>query len=61
MEDKELRYLSTYAHRINDSKGDLAHLSSDERAHLKALIQKFELERKLDEMAEKVGQTRLAL
>lgn len=59
MENKELTYISSYAHRLNEASGDLSHLSSDERAHLKALIQKYELERKLDEMAEKVGQGKL--
>ena len=59
MENSELRYISSYAHRLSEASGDLSHLSNDERGHFKALLQKFELERKLDEMADRVGQGKL--
>ena len=59
MEKTELQYIGSYAHMLNEASGDLSHLSADELAHLKALIRKFELERKLDELADKVGQVKL--
>jgi hypothetical protein len=59
MEDKELRYLASYAHRINDAGGDLSTLTEEERKHLKKLVQKYQIEQDLAEIAEKLGQGRL--
>lgn len=56
MLDEEKQRISNYAHRLNDAEGDLSRLGPDERKHLRKLMQKHELELKLKEMEEELGQ-----
>jgi len=59
MVKSELGFINLYAHKLNDGEGDLASLTKEEREHLRALMQKFELELKLDKMAEDLSQGKL--
>jgi len=59
MEANELTYLETYAERLNDAWGDLGALSREEREHFRALLQKYELEQRLNKLAEELSQTPL--
>jgi len=56
MEIDELKYLKAYAHRVNDSGGDLSTLTLTERQHLEKLLRKHELEGELEEIAAKLGE-----
>jgi len=55
----ELGFINLYAYKLTDGKGDLALLTKEEREHLRALMQKFELELKLEKMADDLNQGKL--
>lgn len=59
MEANELKYLKAYAHRINDAGGDPHTLSDAEHQHLTKLLRKYQLEKDLADIEEKLGQARL--
>ena len=56
MLQEELDRIKYYAGKLNESGGKLDRLGDDERKHLKMLIQKYELESKLSELQEELGQ-----
>ena len=56
MRPGELLFIKDYAHRLNDSGGDLLELTQAERRHLAMLLRKFMLEQELDKQATRLSQ-----
>jgi hypothetical protein len=61
MEAKDLQWIERYAHRLNDSSGDMGVLSKDERLHFRLLIRKYELEQQLAKADDTLAQGKLEL
>jgi len=61
MEATSKQWVERYSRRLNDSQGDLSKLSSDERQHLRMLLQEFELEQRLVGIQDKLSQGELLL
>lgn len=61
MDTRHQAFIESYAHRLNESKGNLMVLSKDERKHLRILLRLNETELDLANLAEKVGQEPLPL
>jgi hypothetical protein len=61
MEPNNATWVEKYAHTLNDSGGDLSKLSSDERKHLRLLLQQYELEQRLTNVADALSQGKLPL
>lgn len=61
METTSKQWLERYSKRLNDSAGDLSKLSSDERKHLRMLLQEHELEQRLVDLQGSLQQGELPL
>ncbi len=61
MEATSKQWVEKYAQRLNEGHGDLAKLSSDERKHLRLLLNEYELSERLVTLQDQLSQGTLPI